>query len=570
VAVKYKFLYLVAILSTFALTVINLAAPKILSTMTGIIQSGITEEGLKRIGQLTIVLTVIYFSRIGFRFLSGYLSHKAAWNLVEELRNTLYGKMQSLSLSFFHEKQTGDLMTRVVGDTATFEQLYAHIIPDLITNVATFSGVLIMLLTINVKMALLTCLPIPFVIVGAFLFTTKIRPLFQLSQKATAQINAKLHDNFSGINEIQAFNQEDREAEAVAEKVSLFTKAMLFALKLSSIFNPFVEFLSSLGMIIFVGFSGIMAYQGGLDVADIVSFLLYLSMFYAPITTIAHMLEQVQLSFAGAERVLAILDEENDIKDEPDAVPLTDVKGAIEFSGVSFSYDNEVPVLKHIDFKCEPGQMVALVGPTGVGKTTFSQLIPRFYDPTDGAIYIDGKDIKHATVESLRKNIAPVLQDTYLFNGTICENIAYSLPSAGEDEIIAAAKAARIHDDIMEMPDGYETQVGERGVKLSGGQKQRIAIARAVLRNAPIIILDEATASVDTETEKQIQDALGALTKTRTIIAIAHRLSTIQSADIILVLENGEIVERGTHDQLLQNDGLYKRLHSMQSHVNVG
>ena len=267
---------------------------------------------------------------------------------------------------------------------------------------------------------------------------------------------------------------------------------------------------------------------------------------------------------AGAERVTLILDTPSAIREEEDAVELENVKGSISFDQVSFHYGNKIPILKKISFSCEPGMMVALVGPTGVGKTTMTQLLSRFYDPVEGEIRIDGTDIRKATLQSLRRNISPVLQDTFLFNGTIAENIGYAKPDASRNEIEAAAKAANIHEDIMHMPEQYETKVGERGLRLSGGQKQRVAIARAILRQSPIIILDEATASVDVETERQIQKAINRLTGKRTIIAIAHRLSTIRNADLILVIHEGEIVEQGTHDELMRGKGFYYRLQKAQ------
>ena len=335
---------------------------------------------------------------------------------------------------------------------------------------------------------------------------------------------------------------------------------MLKALKASAIFHPSVEFLSSFGTVLVVFFGGYLAYRKQLSVADVVAFVLYLSLFYAPVSGLANLLENLQQALAGAERVTLILDTPSAIENAPDAKPLEDVKGAVAFENVSFHYENKIPVLKNISFSCEPGMMVALVGPTGVGKTTATQLISRFYDPVEGRILIDGKDIKHVTLESLRHNISPVLQDTFLFNGTIAENIGYARPDATREEVMQAAKAANIHEDILSMPEGYETQVGERGLRLSGGQKQRVAIARAILRNSPIIILDEATASVDVSTERQIQAAISELAGKRTVIAIAHRLSTIMNADLILVIYEGEIVERGTHAELMEMKGHYYRM----------
>lgn len=559
-AKKQKLLLIVAIISTLLLTIINLAAPKLLTTMTAVVEKGVTDNGLHKIFLLTIELIILYLARILFRYLSNFLAHKAAWHLVLDIRTRVYEKIQSLSMSFFHDKQTGDLMSRVVNDTATFELLYAHIIPEMITNVVTFVGVTIILLTYNVKLALLTCIPIPLIVYSAWIFTYKVRPNFRVSQKAIAELNATLQDNFSGIQEIQAFCQEEMETDVVHQKAANYTNSILKALNLSAVFHPSVEFLTSIGTIIIVGVGGYLAYQKEVSVSTIVGFLLYLSLFYAPITGLARLLEDAQQAFAGAERVIAILDTETDIMEEQNAMELSDVKGEITMEHVDFSYQEEVPVLKDINFTCKPGQMIALVGPTGVGKTTITQLISRFYDPIHGSVLIDGTDIRKVTLNSLRQNIAPVLQDTFLFNATVYENILFANPSASREEIITAAKAARIHDSIMEMPDGYDTQVGERGTKLSGGQKQRIAIARAIIRKAPIIVLDEATASVDVETEVQIQQAIQDLAGTRTIVAIAHRLSTIQNADVILVFEEGMIVQQGNHEQLLNQEGLYRRL----------
>ncbi|MBQ1984798.1 MAG: ABC transporter ATP-binding protein [Clostridia bacterium] len=564
-AVRYKNLYIFAILSTFGLTVVNLAAPRALSAMTGIVERGMTEESLKSIGLLTLALVLLYLLRIAFRFMSNYLAHKAAWYLVGDLRTKTYDKLERMHLGFFHDKQTGDLMSRIVNDTRDFELLYAHIIPDMITNVVTFLGVLVVLLSINTKLALITCAPIPLILASGVIFSKKVRPFFRASQKKMGELNGKLQDNLSGIHEIQSFGRESFETDRVNDKNFEHVRAMLHALKISAVFHPSVEFISSLGTILVVGAGGLLAFHDGLSVEDIVSFVLYLSLFYAPITDLANLLESMQQSMAGAERVLMILDAPAEIKNKPNAEEMKNVEGGITFDHVSFSYDENNPVLDDISFHCEPGKMLALVGPTGVGKTTLTQLISRFYEPTSGQILIDGQNLSDVTIESLRKNISPVLQDTFLFNGTIAENIGYAFPEATMEEIQSAAKAANIHEDILAMPDGYETQVGERGLRLSGGQKQRVAIARAILRRSPIIILDEATASVDVETERQIQKAIAGIAGKRTIIAIAHRLSTIRNADQILVIENGKVSESGTHDELVARGGSYARMHAIQS-----
>ncbi len=559
-AARYKVLYILAILSTLLLTGVNLAAPKLLSKMTGIVGSGVDEAALKQIVYLATGLLVLYLLRIVFRFMNNYLAHKAAWYLVGDLRDRLYKKLQSLDLGFFHDKQTGDLMSRVVNDTRDFELLYAHMIPDMITNLVTFGGVLTILLVINWKLALITCFPIPLILISGVIFAKKVRPFFKASQKSMGELNAKLQDNLSGLHEIQSFGQEEEEAALVSESNFTQVRAMLRALRASAIFHPSVEFVSSIGTVLVVAVGGYLAYLEQLSVEDIVAFVLYLGLFYAPISSLASWLENLQQSLAGAERVTLILDTPSAIENKEGAKDLENVSGEISFRNVSFHYSNKVPVLKDISFTCKPGQMVALVGPTGVGKTTITQLISRFYDPVEGAVLVDGQDIRNVTLESLRKNISPVLQDTFLFHGSIADNIGYAKPDATREEIIAAAKAANIHEDILHMPDEYETQVGERGLRLSGGQKQRVAIARAILRQSPIIILDEATASVDVQTERQIQAAINNMTGKRTIVAIAHRLSTIKNADLILVIHEGEIKEQGTHEELLALGGIYAQM----------
>ena len=563
-AVRYRGLYLIAILSTLILTVINLAAPKVLSAMTGIVSGGVDDEGMSRIWQLTLILVLLYLARVLFRFLNNYLAHKAAWYLVGDLRTRTYDKLERMHIGYFHDKQTGDLMSRIVNDTRDFELLYAHMIPETITNFVTFIGVLIVLLTINPKLALITCSPIPLIFLSGIIFSKKVRPFFKASQNKMGELNGKLQDNLSGLQEIQSFGREEYETGQVNEKNFEHIRAMLKALKISAIFHPTVEFISSIGTILVVAFGGYLAWKEGLKVEDVVAFLLYLGLFYAPVTGLANLLENMQQSLAGAERVMTVLDAPCEIKDAPDAVPLKEVKGSIAFDHVSFSYETGGVILDDISFECAPGKMLALVGPTGVGKTTMTKLISRFYEPTSGKILVDGHDINTVTIESLRQNISPVLQDTFLFNGTIAENIGYAAPEADMDRIIEAAKAANIHKDIMNMPDGYQTLVGERGLRLSGGQKQRVAISRAILRKSPIIVLDEATASVDVETEKQIQDAINNISGRKTIISIAHRLSTIRNADMILVIENGHIVEKGTHEELIALGGTYARMSSIQ------
>ena len=557
-AIRYRGLYVIAILATLGLTGVNLAAPRVLSSMTGIVKNGVDEAGLNQIYTLTAILVALYLLRVLFRFLSNYLAHKAAWYLVGDLRTRTYDKLERMHLGYFHDKQTGDLMSRVINDTRDFELLYAHMIPESITNIVTFAGVLIVLLTINARLALITCAPIPLILISGVIFSRKVRPFFRISQKKMGELNGKLQDNLSGVHEIQSFGREEYETGQVNERNFEHVRAMLQALKLSAIFHPSVEFISSIGTVLVVGFGGYLAWRDHLQVEDIVAFLLYLSLFYGPVTGLANLLENMQQSMAGAERVLAILDTPCEIQDRPDAVELQNVQGDIRFEHVSFAYDNGIPVLRDVSFHCRPGSMLALVGPTGVGKTTLTQLISRFYEPTGGRILMDECDIRDVTIESLRRNISPVLQDTFLFNGTIAENIGYAVPDAEMDEIRAAAMAANIHEDIVRRRGGYQYRIAEGGSDFSGGQRQRLEIARVLAQDPTVVVMDEATSALDARTEHGVVNAIRE--RGITCVVIAHRLSTIRDCDEIIVLDHGKVVERGTHDELMALGGAYEAL----------
>jgi ATP-binding cassette subfamily B protein len=363
-----------------------------------------------------------------------------------------------------------------------------------------------------------------------------------------------------------AFTREEIEAANIYGHITRYRDSLLHALRLMATFHPFVEFSSSLGMIVLVYFGGLFVLRQTLPIEDLVAYFLYLEMLYEPVRVLTEAWEEVQQALAGAERVNELLDEQPDVVERPEAIELSGrARGAIRFLDVGFGYDTGDPVLEHIDLDIAPGTVVALVGPTGVGKTTLVNLIPRFYDVLEGSITLDGYDIRDLTLKSLRQQISIVLQDVFLFHGTVRDNILFSRPKATEEEMVQAARTANAHEFIVRLSDGYDTVIGERGVKLSGGQRQRIAIARAVLKDAPILILDEATSSVDTETELLIQQALDRLMVGKTTIIIAHRLSTIRGADLIVVLEGSRIVEMGTHDELLAREGLYRRLNEVQA-----
>ena len=560
----YWHLLIISGVSLLAITGLNLLGPYLVSKLVAVLTEDFGEAAMKVILNIAVILAATYVFKILFKFLYGYLSHKAAWNLVADMRVRVYDHMQKLSLRFYQDKQTGQLMSRTTNDTATFEMLIAHALPDLITNILVVIGVTVILFLMNVYLALFTLIPIPFLIYGSWLFSKKIRPNFRTAQSNLAELNATLQDNISGMKEIQIFNQQPREKNRVRKSSDSYSTAILHALKLSAIFHPTVEAVSSMGTVIVVAFGGWMVLGNNLSVSEIVGFLLYLNLFYQPLSTLARVTEDLQLAMAGADRVFEVLDTEPDIKDSPGAVEISKSKGEISFCDVSFGYIESVPVLQNISFTAEPGRMVALVGPTGVGKTTIISLIARFYDPESGKITLDGRDLRDISLSSLRNQISIVLQDIFLFNGSVADNIAYGCKAATKEEIIQAARAARAHTFISELPEGYDTVIGERGVKLSGGQKQRLSIARAVLRNTPILILDEATAAVDVETEAQIQQAIQELAENRTIIVVAHRLSTVKRADQILVIQDGKIAESGNHMELLSHNGLYRQLYDIQ------
>lgn len=567
-AKPYKWWIVAATLFMLLVTAASLAGPWAIRSLLGTVEQG-AQAGIdyEYINILAILVIAIYIIRALAKFGTDYISHCAAWYMVRDIRQKMYDSLQQLSLRFYSDKQTGDLMSRVINDTRTFEVLLAHAIPTVVVNGVMVVGVFAFLSYMNFTLALLTLIPVPFLAWMVLKFSKISRPLFRENQEKVGELNAILQDNFSGIKEIKAFTQEGHESKRTGHALAVQTRAMLRALRVTNAFHPGIEFVASLGTVIVIFFGGRLALGGHLLLSDLVTYFLYLNIFYQPIMALGQINEGLQQALGSAERVLSIVQAESEIEEAPDAQELDRAQGSVAFRNVSFKYVDDIPVIKDISFELRPGETLALVGATGVGKTTIANLIPRFYDPDVGEILVDGRDIRQLTLNSLRRQISLVSQDVFLFNGTVRDNILYGSPEASQEEVIAAAKAANAHDFILGLEDGYETKIGERGVKLSGGQKQRLSIARAILKDAPILILDEATSAVDTQTERLIQDALNKLKENKTAVVIAHRLSTIQDADQILVLKEGEVLERGAHDELLAKEGLYYQLCRAQSAI---
>lgn len=546
----------VTVISLLAASLLSLVTPEAIRKLTALLGTpgdATTALILKYCG----FLVGAYLLRALCRFLSMWQAHVAAWNFVGYLTSLCYDKLQSLSMRYYSDKQTGEIMSRMINDTRQLEVLIAHSLPDMATNVIVVAGVAVMIFRINPLLALYTLIPVPFILLLSRLFTTKVAPLFKINQEVLAGLNGHTQDNLSGIKEIQAFGKEGKESLGMKDYCRHYSFVNIRANFYNAMYHPAVEFITSIGTVIVMGAGGYFVMRGRMSTADIVGFFMYLSLFYSPLSALARLAEDIQVSRACGNRVLELLDTESEIKEDDDAKDIPTCSGDVRFDNVVFGYSGDSKVLDGISFDVKPGKMLALVGATGVGKTTIVSLLERFYDPQSGKITIDGHDIRHATLSSLRKNISIVLQDVFLFNGTVYENIAYGAENATEEEVYAAAKTACADEFIREMPEGYMTKIGERGVRLSGGQKQRIAIARAVLRKTPILVLDEATSAVDNETEAQIQKAIENLSGSHTLIVIAHRLTTIMKADDIIVLRDGKIAEEGTHDELMKKGGIY-------------
>jgi subfamily B ATP-binding cassette protein MsbA len=553
-----------------ALTAFLLLALTVLELTPPLLQRAIVDEvlgarDLARLARLLAGLVGVYALLNLVNAGDLYIRHALGERFIYDLRVRVYAYLQRLSLSFFERTSTGELMSRVTNDVNALEQFVTHGASLTAVDFLRLVGTAGILFALEWRIALLTLLPIPILTVALRLFNQRVRPVYRRVRDRLGDINARLQDNIAGIRVIQAFRREEEALRRFSEESEAYYRARVRGIRYWSTFFPAMRFVASLGTVLALAGGGLMVMRGELSVGTLVAVLAYVASLYEPIHRLTEIDNIVQQAIAAGERIFELLDQKPEIQDAPDAVDLETVEGHIAFEHVWFRYtpDGE-EVLQDVSFEMRPGEVVALVGPSGAGKTSIANLICRFYDPIQGRITLDGHDLRQVKVASLRKHVAVVLQDTFLFNTTVRENLLCGKQDATEEELVAAAKAAYAHDFIMALPQGYDTEIGERGVRLSGGQKQRLALARAILADPRILILDEATSSVDAEAEYLIQKALRQVLRGRTALVIAHRLSTIRDADKIIALEDGRVREVGGHEELLARGGLYSQLYQRQ------
>jgi len=520
---------------------------------------------LPALARFAVLLVALYAVRAALEFIVGYYGHVLGVNIQHDLRRDIYRHIHTLDTRFFDDTKTGQIMSRIVGDLFDLAEISHHLPEDLIMASVRLAGSLIVMLAIEWRLALVVFAVVPVLVVFSATFRGKFRKAFRRNKETMATINEHIEESVSGVRVVRAFGNEEFETARFDQGNATFRESRIASVFHIGVFNTGVSFLSNLGLVIVLVAGGYAAFGGSISIGAYIAFALYVSRFFQPIETLVRSMELFQEGAAGFRRFLEIVDTKPTIMDIPGAVELASVRGDVEFAGVGFRYgDGLERVLERVDLRVAAGETVAIVGPSGAGKTTLCSLIPRFYDIEEGSITVDGHDIRHATIASLRQAVGLVQQDVFLFSGSVRDNIAYGWLGASEAEIEAAAEAANALGFIRELPQGFDTPVGERGVKLSGGQKQRIAIARMFLKDPPILILDEATSSLDTMSELAIRESLEQLSKGRTTFIIAHRLATIRHAARILVLTEDGIVEQGRHDDLVAGSGVYRQLYDAQ------
>ena len=516
------------------------------------------------------IMVLIYLLRMGFTYFVTYWGHTVGAYIEADMRRDLFGHLQQLPFSFYDNNRTGQIMSRVTTDLFEITELSHHGPEDLFISFLTLVGSFILVLTIRWEMALTLAVAVPVMIAVALVSRQNLRNASRKVKEKTAEIIASLESSISGVRVAKAFTNEPYENHKFKGGNENYKNARKGYYKTMATFQSRIEFMTQILTVIIIAAGGFLIMKNRMTLTELITCNLFVAAFLQPVRRLQNFVEQFTTGMAGFRRFVEIMNIQPDIRDKPDALVLDRVRGAVEFRDVSFAYNHNVTVLRHINLSIPAGSAYALVGPSGGGKTTICHLLPRFYEPLEGSITIDGHDIRDVTLESLRRNIGIVQQDVFLFAGTIKENIRYGRIDAGDDEIIEAAKWAEIHDDIEKMPDGYDTVVGERGITLSGGQKQRVSIARIFLKNPPVLILDEATSALDSATELRIQHALEKLSRGRTTLVIAHRLSTIRNADRIIVIDDEGIREEGVHEELLKRGGIYAELYTAQFGAQTG